>query len=105
MTHVCLITCPNQEVGLQLARTLVSEHLVACVNVVPGITSVYWWEGAVQEDAEVLLIAKTTAERLPALRDRLPQLHPYSVPELLALDVSGGLPAYLEWVSTSVRAG
>lgn len=103
--QVCLITCPSRDVARQIAHTLVEERLVACVNIVDGVTSVYRWEGAVQEDAELLLIAKTTEEKLAALRERLPQLHPYSVPELLALRVDSGLPAYLQWVSDSVTAG
>jgi periplasmic divalent cation tolerance protein len=102
MTRVCLVTCPDVEVGKRLARELLHEKLVACVNVVPGVASLYWWEGQVQEDSEVLLVLKTTEERVDALKERLPQLHPYSVPELLALPVQDGLAPYLRWVAESV---
>lgn len=102
MTRVCLVTCPDAEVGKRLARELLQEKLVACVNVLPGVTSLYWWEGQIQEDSEVLLVLKTTEERLATLKERLPQLHPYSVPELLALPVQDGLAPYLQWVAESV---
>jgi periplasmic divalent cation tolerance protein len=75
---------------------------VACVNLIPQVTSLYWWEGEIQEDSEVLLIAKTGQERLEQLGEVLPQLHPYSVPELLVLPVEGGLPGYLKWVDESL---
>lgn len=104
MTRVCLVTCPDAEVAKTLARQLLAERLVACVNIVPGVTSLYRWEGEVQEDTEVLLIIKTTEARLGLLKERLPQLHPYSVPELLALPVGDGLPAYLNWVAESVSS-
>lgn len=82
----------------RLARALVRERLCACVNVVPGLSSVYRWKGSVHEDRECLLVMKLSARALPALRRRLPELHPYEVPELVALPVSGGLPAYLAWI-------
>ena len=101
-TYVVLITAPNDpETAKRLARTLVEERLAACVNLVPGLTSVYRWKGEVVEDAEVLLIAKTTEDRLPELMTRVPELHPYEVPEVLALEVGAGHPPYLEWVRAS----
>jgi periplasmic divalent cation tolerance protein len=69
------------------------------VNQFPGVVSTYRWQGKIHEDAEVLLVIKTTRERFDALRDRLVGLHPYEVPELIALEVADGLPAYLEWVA------
>lgn len=102
MTRVCLITAPSPEKAREIARSLLEERLVACVNLVPSVTSLYWWEGQIQEDSEVLMIVKTDATRLEPLQQRLPQLHPYSVPELVVLPVEGGLPAYLEWVRASV---
>lgn len=101
-TRVCLMTCPNQETARTIARELLQKRLVACVNLVPQVTSLYWWEGEIQEDSEVLLIAKTQQERLPDLTEVLPQLHPYSVPELIVLPVEGGLPAYLNWIDESL---
>lgn len=102
--RVALVTAPDDETARQLARTLVSERLVACVNCVPGVTSVYRWEGAVQEDAEVLLVLKTRADRVDALAGRVDELHPYDNPEVIWLPVLGGAPAYLAWVQAEARA-
>jgi len=99
---VVLCTAPA-EAAPQLARSVVEEQLCACVNVLPAVRSFFRWEGQVDEAAESLLIAKTTARRFSALRDRLAQLHPYDVPEVIALDVRDGLPAYLSWVVDSVQ--
>ena len=101
MTKVCLMTCPSPEVAQNLARQLLERRLVACVNLVPQITSLYWWDGKIQGDQEVLLVAKTVAERVEELKAALPGLHPYDVPELLVLSVENGLPAYLNWVRAS----
>jgi len=100
---VVLVTAPSAEVAAAVARALVEEGLAACGSVVPGVRSIYRWKGAVQDDAEALLVLKTERRLLPALRERLPALHPYEVPELLALAVEDGLPAYLEWIAASVR--
>lgn len=97
--RVALITAPDAETARRIARALVEERLAACVNVVPGVTSIYRWEGALHEDAELLLIAKTTEDRLPALAERLAVLHPYALPELVVLAPSAGSSeAYLAWV-------
>ena len=100
---VLLVTAPSADVAAAIARTLVEEGLAACGNVVPGIRSIYRWEGKVQEDAEALLVLKTERGRVEEIKARLPALHPYEVPELLVLPVEDGLPGYLEWVSASVR--
>ncbi len=96
--RLALMTAPDAETARRLARALVEERLAACVNVVPGVTSIYRWEGAVHEDAELLLVAKTQADRLPALAERLRILHPYALPELVALAPTGGSERYLDWV-------
>ncbi|MBL8748966.1 MAG: divalent-cation tolerance protein CutA [Planctomycetes bacterium] len=85
-----------------LARRLVDEGLCACVNVVSGVRSFFRWEGAVDVADEVLLVAKTTRDAAPRLRQRILELHPYQVPEVLELAVDGGSPAYLKWLSASV---
>lgn len=100
---ILLLTAPNAENARQIARTLVEKRLAACVNLVPNITSIYRWEGQVQEEAEVLLIAKTHRLRLEALQAEIQAIHPYQVPELLALPVVAGLEAYLNWVGESVQ--
>ena len=97
-------TWPSAETAARIARTLVEERLAACVNRVPGVVSSYRWRGEIHEDAEVLLIIKTTRERLPALRDRLVELHPYELPELAAVEIAEGLPAYLDWLARETTA-
>lgn len=85
-----------------LARTLVDERLAACVNVLPPMTSVYRWQGAVEQATEHQLVIKTDASRVAALEARLRQLHTYEVPEFLVLPVSGGADAYLAWLRAAV---
>lgn len=102
-TVVALVTTPSADAAAALARTLVEEGLAACGNVVPGIRSIYRWEGKIQDEPEALLVLKTERRLVPALKARLPELHPYQVPELLVLPVEDGLVAYLEWVGSSVR--
>jgi periplasmic divalent cation tolerance protein len=87
----------------ELARTLVDERLAACVNVLPGVRSYFRWRGAVDTAEELLLVVKTTSDRVPALTARLTALHPYEVPEVLQLPVAGGLPAFLGWLADSVH--
>lgn len=95
---LAISTCPDSATAANIAQALVEERLAACVNRLPGITSTYRWQGRVHDDAEILLLIKTTTARFDALRTRLVELHPYEVPELLALDVRDGLPAYLDWL-------
>ncbi len=97
--QVVLATAPDVETANKIARTLVEERLVACVNVVSGVTSIYRWQGKIEEAAEVLLVMKTVSERLPAVVTRTKELHPSKVPEVIALPVEAALPAYAEWVA------
>lgn len=99
---VVLVTTPSTDAALSLGRALVDERLAACVNVVPGITSIFAWEGKREEAAEALLVIKTESRRYAALEQRVLELHPYSVPEVLALTVEAGSPAYVQWVRDSV---
>lgn len=91
-------TCPDAASAGSIARTVVDERLAACVSQLPAVRSTYRWEGAVEQSEEVLLLIKTASERLPALTARLRALHPYKLPEVLAVEAAGGLPAYLDWV-------
>jgi len=93
-------TCPDEETAARIAEALVEERLAACVNRLPALTSVYLWQGKVERDAETLLLIKTADARFDALRARLCVLHPYELPEIIAVPVTRGLPAYLQWVST-----
>jgi periplasmic divalent cation tolerance protein len=100
---VVLVTAPSPEKAAEIARAVVEERLAACGNVVPGLRSIYRWQGAVQEDAEALLVLKTTRARFEALRDRILALHPYQVPEVLALPVEAGSARYLGWIADETR--
>ena len=99
---VVLVTAPSEAAALEIGRTLVDEHLAACVSVVPGITSIYRWEGQREETAEALLVIKTRPEGYAALQSRVLELHPYSVPEVLGLPVAEGAPAYVQWIRESI---
>jgi len=101
-TLVVLVTTPSAEDAQTIARTLVTERLAACVNVVPGIRSFFSWEGRVQDETEALLVVKTRRERYEALQRRILELHPYSVPEILALAIEAGSATYLGWVAETV---
>jgi periplasmic divalent cation tolerance protein len=94
------ITCPAAEAPA-LAEALVQQRLAACVNALPAVRSVYRWQGQVEQADETLLIAKTSRARYAALEDEVRRLHPYELPEIVAVHVAGGLPAYLQWVVDS----
>ena len=98
-----LTTAPNAEVGGLIARTLVEERLAACVNVIPGVRSIYRWEDDVQDDPEVVLIIKTRTDRCDALAAKIKDLHPYDVPEVLVLPTVGGSAPYLAWIRTETK--
>src|SRR5688572_13328330 len=92
------MTVPDEQTGERLATTLVNERLATCVNIVPRLASIYWWEGKVERASEALLVIKTVQARVDALRERAVALHPYEVPELLVLEVREGYDPYLDWV-------
>jgi periplasmic divalent cation tolerance protein len=100
---VAIVTAPSQDVAERIVTTVVEEQLAACGNIVPGVTSIYRWEGAVQRDSEVLILFKTTRAMLAQLIVRVEDLHPYDVPEVLAVPVVSGLEAYMRWVAASVH--
>jgi periplasmic divalent cation tolerance protein len=100
--RLVLTTIGSEAAAVALARTLVNEHLAACVNVLPTMVSIYRWKGSVEQENEHQVVIKTAADRLTALEARLRQLHPYELPEFLVLDLAGGGAAYLAWVRESV---
>ena len=100
---VALSTCPDEATARTIAQALVGERLATCVNRLAGVTSTYFWDGRLQEDAEILLIIKTTAARQAELASRLKALHPYELPELVVLPVTGGNEPYLQWVRSGVE--
>lgn len=95
---VVLTNLPSREAGLALARALVERRLAACVNVLAECTSVYRWKGEIETTAETPLLIKLPASRYDELERAIRELHPYELPEIVALPLSGGLPAYLNWV-------
>ncbi|MEQ1581082.1 MAG: divalent-cation tolerance protein CutA [Steroidobacteraceae bacterium] len=97
-----VVSCPDGETAARLATTLVKEGLAACVNQLPDVTSTYLWEGQLQTTTECLLLAKTARARLATLARRVHDLHPYELPEVIALPVCGGSQRYLDWVRQSV---
>jgi periplasmic divalent cation tolerance protein len=96
-------TCPDQVVAERIATALVSERLAACVNIVPGITSIYRWQGDVHSDPELLLIIKARGDVYPALEARIRTLHAYDVPEIIALPIQQGSGDYLAWLDASLE--
>ncbi|CAM2064981.1 Divalent-cation tolerance protein CutA [Sulfidibacter corallicola] len=92
------ITCSDKAEARHIARTLLEERLVACANIFDAITSMYWWEGEIQEDQEAVVIAKSRADRFTDVKDRVRDLHSYSVPCVIALPIQEGNPDYLSWL-------
>jgi periplasmic divalent cation tolerance protein len=99
---VVFVTAPENE-AVDLARTLVEERLVACVNIVPGLRSLYWWQGTVEDEPEVLCIMKTQSRLFEPLQDRVRQLHSYEVEEIIALPILAGNPPYMDWIRESTK--
>jgi periplasmic divalent cation tolerance protein len=99
---IVLTTFPADEDASALARTLVTERLAACVNVLPPMTSTYRWEDNVEVVNEHQLVIKTMATQVEALKTRINELHPYNVPEVLVLPIGDGAPTYLEWLQQSI---
>jgi periplasmic divalent cation tolerance protein len=93
-----LTTAPSAEAGTALAETLLEERLIACANLVPGLLSIYRWKGAVEREGEVLVVMKTVESRVARLFERAAQLHPYEVPELIALPVAAIAEPYGSWL-------
>jgi periplasmic divalent cation tolerance protein len=100
---VTMCTVPDRESGERIAHALVEERLAACVNLVPGLTSVYRWQGKVEKEAECLLIIKTGVSRFEVLKQRIKALHPNDLPEIIALPIIHGDAAYLNWITESTK--
>jgi len=99
---VVFVTAPQDE-AVDLAKTLVEERLVACVNIVPGLRSIYWWQGKVEDEPEVLCIMKTRSNLFESLRDRVRELHSYEVEEIIALPIVAGNLPYLDWIRENTK--
>ena len=97
--QIVLTTCPDPGVAEQIAQTLVAEGLAACVNILPAMHSIYTWKGKMDSATEHLLLIKSLTRRYPAIQDRLRALHPYELPEIIAVPITHGLPEYLAWLN------
>ena len=95
---IIFITASSEEEAGNIAKTLVTEKLVACVNIIPRIRSTYWWEGKVCQEDEVMLLAKTVNSLFPAVMNRVKSLHSYEVPEIIAFPIAEGFPDYVRWI-------
>ncbi len=102
---VVLITVPSKGESVRIAESLVSQRLAACVNIIPGIESIYRWEGKIAHDEELLLLIKTTSDRFAELELQVKDLHSYTTPEIIALEVKDGSSAYLRWLRDSTLPG
>jgi len=98
-TLIVITNCPDEETANAIALAVVEEQLAACVNILPRVQSIYRWQGSVESAAEIPLLIKATTRNYPALEARIKTLHPYEVPEIIALPIARGLPAYLNWVA------
>ncbi len=102
---VIFVAVGNSSDAALLAKSLVEKRLVACVNLVPGVSSWYWWEGKVNQDQEVLLMMKTSRDKFAALEKEVLRLHSYAVPEIIAVQIVEGSKNYLNWIEESLKGG
>ncbi|HEX2530692.1 MAG TPA: divalent-cation tolerance protein CutA [Burkholderiaceae bacterium] len=100
---VVLTNLPNLAAAQALARHLVQQRLAACINILPAVRSVYQWQGAIEEADEVPLLVKTSTSRYAELESAIKAAHPYQVPEIIALPITAGLPAYLDWIAQTTK--
>ncbi|XP_003385434.2 PREDICTED: uncharacterized protein LOC100640743 [Amphimedon queenslandica] len=100
---VTFVTCPSMEVARDLSRNILRSRLAACVNIIPQITSIYEWEGELQEDSEFLMVVKTSKDQISSLTSFIEQNHPYDVPEVISTEINHGSKKYLDWVMSSTK--
>jgi periplasmic divalent cation tolerance protein len=102
---VVLSTCANEADAERIARTLVESRLAACVSIVPAIRSFYHWKDAIESSGELLLVIKSSREHFAELKAEIERIHPYEVPEIVALPVVAGSENYLNWLGANLRSG
>lgn len=100
---LALCTCPDEDVAERIASELVTAGHAACANIIPGLTSVFFWEGKAEKDPEVLLLIKTTGRAYPAMEESIQEMHPYELPEIIAVRIDRGLGEYLSWISSETE--
>jgi periplasmic divalent cation tolerance protein len=101
--QIVLCTVPDQDTAEDIANILIADKLAACVNIIPGITSVYRWEDRIEQAEELILVIKTRETVYEALQAKIVDLHPYELPEIIAVPIQNGLPAYLSWLAQSLE--
>ncbi|MFC1747720.1 divalent-cation tolerance protein CutA [Pseudomonadota bacterium] len=102
--QVILSTCPDKETAKQISESLLTKDLAACINILPGVESIYKWKEQIECDQEFLLIIKTQTDAYPAVEKTILELHPYELPEIIAVPLANGLPAYLSWITDNSNA-
>jgi periplasmic divalent cation tolerance protein len=100
--QLVICACPDEESAIHIAENIVAQKLAACVNVLPSVYSVYRWQENVESAKENILLIKTTLEKYATLEKVLTSIHPYDIPEIIAIDISNGLPSYLQWLEASI---
>ncbi len=100
--RLVISTCPDMETAESLAAMLVADKLAACVSILPGARSIYEWQGKVEKESELILLIKSRDDRLPQLEKRVLEMHPYELPELIAVPIEEGLRPYLSWIDTQL---
>ncbi|MFC7515691.1 divalent-cation tolerance protein CutA [Herbaspirillum sp. GCM10030257] len=98
-----LSNVPDMRTAEEIARSLLQQRLAACVNILPAVRSIYRWQDAIEEAGEVTMLIKSTREHYAAIEHAIGALHPYDVPEIIAIPISAGLPAYLRWIADETR--
>ena len=101
--RIILSTIDTAAGGEAIARDLVGSHLASCVNIIPGLRSIYRWQGEIHNDKELLLIIKTNSDKTDSVIERILELHPYDLPEAVVLEIESGYPPYLEWILEGTR--
>ena len=100
---IVFVTAGNREEAAKIVRTLLEERLIACGNIVDSVSSLFWWEGAIEEEKEVLVIMKSSERLFKKLSKRVTELHSYDVPEVLALTIADGSPSYMDWLKSCLE--
>jgi periplasmic divalent cation tolerance protein len=101
---VTIITCPSPKEAAKVKSLLLDNHLVACVNIIKGVSSFFWWQGKVDSASEVMLLAKTTRAKFKEVVRRVTEVHPYDVPEIIAVPIIGGNKPYLDWIDDNLKS-
>ncbi len=102
MYQIILCTCPDQKTAEDIASALISQKLAACVNIIAGITSIYEWQGEIEKSAEHMLVIKSHIDKYLAIEGKIKSLHPYELPEIIAVPIDRGLPEYLQWINKCI---